>query len=81
MINKNESKIKQKVDIPHWIKKKTVFLKVCIRGLFDTDGCLAIHRYTVNGSSYKYKKLAFSSASLPLIQSVMNALLTFDFHP
>lgn len=75
------NKIKQNIDIPLWVKKKDTFLKTCIRGLFDTDGCLAIHRYRVNGKRYEYKKIIFSSAAPPLIQSVLTALRHFHFHP
>ncbi len=35
---KSGDKIKNKLNIPSWIKENEVFLKACIRGIFDTDG-------------------------------------------
>ena len=64
------NKIKNQVDIPAWIKKNKEFRKVCIRGLFDTDGSLYGHRYKVNNKWYEYLKLDFTSCSKPLLGSV-----------
>lgn len=75
------NKVKQRIDIPKWVKRKAVFRKACLRGLIDTDGCLVIHRYRVKGKIYTYKKINFSSASPPLIQSVVKILKDFGFHP
>jgi len=68
------NKVKQKIDIPKWIKENKKFLISCIRGLVDTDGCVIKHSYSVNGKKYNYKKIAFSSRSEPLIKSVYNSL-------
>jgi len=68
------NKIKQKIDIPKWIKINKKFLIACLRGLVDTDGCVIKHSYIVDGKKYNYKKLAFSSRSEPLIKSVYNFL-------
>lgn len=75
------NKIKQHIDIPKWVQHKEAFRKVCLRGLIDTDGCLVIHRYRVKGKIYIYKKINFSSASPPLIKSVVKILKDFGFHP
>lgn len=64
------NKIEQQVDIPLWIKQNRIFMIACVRGLIDTDGCIFTHRYKVNGKEYVYKKLAFTSRSEPLRQSV-----------
>ena len=40
----------------------------------DTDGCVVIHRYKSKGKIYCYKKLSFTSRSLPLLNSVKNIL-------
>lgn len=66
------NKIKQNIDIPGWIKKNPRYLKACARGLFDTDGSVFAHRYRVNGKLYSYKKICFSSTSIPLRDSVFN---------
>lgn len=32
-------KIKNKLRISPWVFKKSIYIKACLRGLFDTDGC------------------------------------------
>ncbi len=63
------NKIRQQVDIPDWVKNDDVFKLTCLRGLIDTDGCVIIHKYKVNGKCYLYKKLSFTSRSIPLLNS------------
>ena len=73
------NKIKQRIDIPEWIKRNIKYQRACMRGLMDTDGSLVIHKYKVNNKQYCYKKLNFCSASPPLVKSVMQILKKFDF--
>lgn len=68
------NKIKQKIDIPLWILKNKKLRIACIRGLIDTDGSIFDHTYKVNNKTYRYKKLAFTSASKPLVTSVFSIL-------
>lgn len=75
------NKIKQKVDIPLWIKKNQKYLRACVRGLIDTDGSVFTHRYRIKGKLYQYKKLSFTSASEPLRQSVFESFLSWKLHP
>jgi hypothetical protein len=75
------NKLTQGLDIPGWIMDKGTFQKACLRGLFDTDGCTVVHRYKVKGKEYVYKKWSFSSASPPLMRSVIEILRGFDFRP
>lgn len=74
-------KIKQRLDIPGWIKCDQELSVACLRGLIDTDGCIFTHRYRAKGTWYAYKKLSFTSASEPLRGSVHTLLLEFGFHP
>ena len=74
------NKVKQQVDIPKWIKENRKFSQACIRGLIDTDGCFYTNSYYVNGKKYSYFKIAFTSASLPLIQSVSKTLINFGIN-
>lgn len=37
---KRGNKIKNKIEIPQWIKESKNYSKSCIRGLIDTDGCI-----------------------------------------
>jgi len=75
------NKIKQKLDIPEWIKRNKKFSIACLRGLVDTDGCVFIHRYKVKGKFYSYKKLSFTSASAPLRESVYVLLKELGLYP
>lgn len=75
------NKVKQQFDIPYWIKKDDAYLKACIRGLVDTDGCLIRHKYKVNKKQYSYKKIGFTTMSTPLRQTVFNTLRNWGFNP
>lgn len=78
---KRGNKVKQKVDIPDWIKRNSNYSIACLRGLVDTDGCVFVHRYKVNGKWYIYKKLAFASYSAPLLCSAATILKKAGLHP
>ncbi len=73
------NKVKQQIDVPIWIKENKEFSKECLRGLIDTDGCFYTNTYFSNGKKYKYLKIAFTSASKPLISSVLNTLNEFGY--
>lgn len=75
------NKVAQRFDIPSWIKKKKSYLIACMRGLFDTDGCVIIHRYRVKDTLYAYKKLSFCSRSAPLLKSVYGLLAELGMKP
>ena len=62
-------KIQHQVDVPSWVWKRGDYRIACLRGLMDTDGCVYHHRYTVNGNTYGYCKLCFTSYSRPLLSS------------
>ena len=68
------NKIKSQVDIPAWIKENPEYQKACLRGLFDTDGSIYVHRYKVNNKEYSYTKMNFTSRSRPLLTSVHGIL-------
>ena len=74
------NKVKQRLDIPEWIKQNKKFSIACLRGLIDTDGCIFTHKYRVKGIPYAYKKFSFTSASEPLRQSVHTLLRQLGFH-
>ena len=73
------SKVRNQVDIPHWINSKVEYQKACIRGLIDTDGSFYRHRYNSNGKNYKYLKLCFTNRSKPLLNSVLRILKGLNF--
>ena len=60
--------------IPNNILNKSILLKSCIRGLFDTDGGLHKH--------HKYStQLQFTNKSLPLIKSLRFGLIKLGYKP
>ncbi len=74
------NKVKQNFTIPQWIQENEEFMAGCVRGLVDTDGSIFNHEYASNGKQYSYKKLSFSSASLPLREVVQLFLENHGFH-
>jgi hypothetical protein len=78
---KKGNKIKQKVDIPSWIKNKPEYALACVRGLVDTDGSFYPHRYMSKNKRYSYIKIGFTSRSEPLIKSVKRILEDSGLHP
>ncbi|TSC98209.1 MAG: Uncharacterized protein Greene101447_172 [Parcubacteria group bacterium Greene1014_47] len=75
------NKVKQQVDVPHWIKHNKSYILACTRGLVDTDGSVYLHRYKVNGKWYTYSKLSFSNRSMPLLQFVLCTFKTLGMNP
>ena len=73
------NKVKQQVDVPDWIKGESEYKIACLRGLMDTDGGVFIHRYKVNGKEYSYRKICFTSHSIPLLRFVYDTLNELGF--
>ncbi|MEX2369110.1 MAG: hypothetical protein WD552_01815 [Candidatus Paceibacterota bacterium] len=71
---KSGSKKKHKADIPNWIKEDKNYLRSCLRGLFDTDGCIYNECHKVNKVQYCYPRLHFVSAIPTLRTSIRNSL-------
>lgn len=63
------NKIKNKVTIPKWIYKNKEFLRVCLRGLFDTDG--SIYRLT----NQNLLQIKFRNNNLRLLRDVRKSLI------
>ena len=74
-------KLRQGLDIPHWIKKNITFQKACLRGLVDTDGCIFYERHRIKNKVYSYRRLNFSSCSPHLIKSVFSIFQQLDMFP
>lgn len=75
------NKVHLQVGVPDWVWVKKGYIKACIRGLVDTDGCFSIHTYRVNEKRYFYPKLAFSNRSEPILQFVYQGLKQLGFNP
>ncbi len=70
------NKVLHQVKIPLWIQKNPLFLKRCLRGLFDTDGGFYFHR---RGPARICKAfgLCFTNQSLPLINIFYDTLFSY----
>ena len=66
---KRGNKVKNKADIPFWIKRNNNFQLSCLRGLMDTDGSCYTYTHSVNKKRYCNFALCFTNASQPLLKS------------
>lgn len=73
------NKVTLQVSVPSWVNDNIYYKIACLRGLVDTDGCLFIHKYKVNGKEYKYTNLGFANQSVPLIKFTHKTLLDLGF--
>ncbi len=74
------NKIKQQIDIPIWIQEDKNYIKACIKGMIDTDGC--VHRKVrreQNGVEYRSIGITFCSLSKPLQSSFRKLLSMVGF--
>lgn len=78
---KRGHKIHNGVDIPKWITKNDNYLQKCLRGLFDTDGGIFLETHRKNNRQYSYLRLAFVSASKPLIETIFQSLISLSYTP
>lgn len=78
-LNKNGlpagNKKKNKIRIPAWIFANEVYLKNCLRGIFDTDGCV----YPKNKTNL-YPTIWISSAIPSLRRSIIKSCNKLGFH-
>lgn len=70
------NKIKNNLGIPFWIRKNKSLLRACIRGLFDTDGCM----YELKPNWPGLFQLNFKNYDKRLIKDVREALLKLGFN-
>ncbi len=75
------SKIVQNHSIPDWIMGDPALMVACLRGVFDTDGCIYLEKHVINGKSYCYPRLSFVSASSALRQAIYRSLLELQLQP
>jgi hypothetical protein len=71
-------KVRNGAEVPDWIFGNEEYMKRCIRGLIDTDGC-------VSRKNYHAKTLAmqinFRNESMPLLKSARKILMELGFAP
>jgi DNA-binding XRE family transcriptional regulator len=78
---KKGNKLAQGIEIPSWILGNKEYERACVRGLIDTDGCVIHETHTIKGKKYRYARINFTSASIPLVRSVMKILEENDLDP
>ncbi|MBU4148908.1 MAG: hypothetical protein KKB52_00995, partial [Candidatus Omnitrophica bacterium] len=78
---KKGNKVVNQISTPDWIFESKEYQIACLRGLFDTDGSIYRHNYTVSGKKYRYIKMCFSNSSLPVLASIKKMLENLSFHP
>lgn len=66
---------------PEWIWQNRLYQAAYLRGLMDTDGCVYHHKYKVNGKWYSFTKIAFTSYSAPLRETIFHMLKNLIFSP
>lgn len=66
-------KVKYQVKVPRWIFSKKEYMKMFLRGLFDTDGSIYKLRHGV--------QISFTNYSLPLLTSLQLMLLRLQYSP
>lgn len=79
-INRGD-KLRAGLDIPEWIMHNPEYLKRCIRGVMDTDGCIFAERHRYKQHRYEYPRLTIVSHSPALRKSIAEGLRELGFHP
>ena len=74
-------KVKQQVGVPAWIEESECFIKSCLRGLFDTDGCFYTDKHLYKDKTYLNCGMNFTNRSLPILFFFKTKLEQFGFHP
>ncbi|MFC1704766.1 LAGLIDADG family homing endonuclease [Nanoarchaeota archaeon] len=69
------NKIKSKVSIPKWIFEDSDYLKSCVRGLIDTDGCI----YSLKPKYPNYYQISFKNNNLELLKDLRTAFLRLGY--
>ncbi|PIU76020.1 hypothetical protein COS75_01195 [Candidatus Pacearchaeota archaeon CG06_land_8_20_14_3_00_35_12] len=74
---KSGDKIKNQITIPNWIFKNNEYLRACIRGLIDTDGC--IHR--MSNQDPNLLRINFKNYNKTLLEDARKAFVQLGFSP
>lgn len=75
------NKVKKQARVPKWINENPEYKKLCLRGLFDTDGCFFVDRHHIKDTIYCNSGVNFTNRSLPLLAFFKETLEGFGFHP
>ncbi|MFH1472891.1 MAG: LAGLIDADG family homing endonuclease [bacterium] len=75
------SKIRNQTGVPDWIKNNTGYRKMCLRGLFDTDGCFYVDKHVIKDKTYENAGMNFTNRSIPLLNFFKTTLDEMGFLP
>ena len=75
------SKVTHQVGIPPWIMQKNLFAQSCLRGLFDTDGGIYMHKHKNITRKWTNLGWCFTNHSLPLVEGCRKILKDCDIEP
>lgn len=67
--------------VPKWILEKSIYIKSCVRGLFDTEGSISFKQYATKSNVSLYKQLNFRNFNLELMTFVRDSLISLNFKP
>lgn len=67
------SKAKQRARVPEWIMQNTQYMKVCLRGLIQTDGCIYIDR--------GYPMVNFANSCVELAEDAREMCIGLGYKP
>ncbi|MBI2557777.1 hypothetical protein HYW20_00495 [Candidatus Woesearchaeota archaeon] len=74
---KEGNKIKSQITIPDWVIENDVYLKACIRGLIDTDGCV----YEMLPHWPGLFQINFENRNITLLKDTRKALIKLGYNP
>lgn len=75
------NKVRQQVNVPHWIQKDLEYANACLRALIDTDGCYYVDHHLINGRDYFHQGLNFTNRSIPLLDFVSSTMVRNGLRP
>lgn len=78
---KRGDKLVSGVGVPEWVFASETYMRACVRGLMDTDGCIFLRRQRSHGRERRYLELHFSSHSTALREGMMHMLQVLGFTP
>jgi len=69
------NKIVNSVKIPSWVFRRKEYLRRCLKGLFETDGCYGSNK------KHSVEYIEFCNRCASLLQSVFEALVSLGYSP
>lgn len=75
------NKLSGNLHVPKWIFDSASYMKMFIRGLFDTDGCVFLDKHVINGKRYEHLGWAMTSAADTLLVDVQHLLRMLGYNP